>query len=144
MSYNEYMQVTSEQRQQLENFRIRLKLRLVVAYGSRVTGSMRKDSDLDIAVMAENKPDYELFKHVYGELSDIFKGVEVDVRFLNDADPLYMMQVVKNGLLLAGNQGAFDDLKVYTNRRYIDDGRKFFPFRDELLKEQQRRLRSQI
>lgn len=114
---------------------------LVIAFGSRVTKSEHKDSDLDIAVLTKTTPDYDVFQKVYASLSDIFKGENVDVRFLNEADPLFAMQVVKNGVLLYGDQDTYDDLKMITNRRYVDDGKKYFPMHEQLLIEQQKRLR---
>ncbi|MBI4130162.1 hypothetical protein HY468_02505, partial [Candidatus Roizmanbacteria bacterium] len=50
-------------------------------------------------------------------------------------------QVVKQGILLSGDKDYFDEFKMLANRRYIDDGVKYFPFRDQLLREQQKRLR---
>ncbi len=140
--YNKIMEISPQQQQGLDSLLYRFKLTLVIAYGSQVSTTQHKDSDLDIAVMVQSKPDYELFKNLYSELSTIFKGTEVDMHFLNEADPLYMMQVVKDGQLLAGTQDDFDDLKMLTNRRYVDDGIKYFPAREELLKVQQQRLRS--
>jgi predicted nucleotidyltransferase len=114
--------------------------KLVVLYGSKISGTSRSDSDFDVAVLSAKKPDYRLFNQLFADLSRIFKGENVDIRFLNQADPLYAMEVVKDGILLFGDQDEFDDLKVLVNKKYIDDGRKYFPFRDQLLKEQQNYL----
>lgn len=112
----------------------------VVAFGSAVRGEDRPGSDLDIAILTRQKPDYALFTKAFRSISDVFRGKNVDVRFLNDADPLFTMQVVRDGILLFGDRDAYDALRVLANRRYVDDGAKYFPFHNELLHEQQQRL----
>jgi predicted nucleotidyltransferase len=132
------MNLTGKQDKQLRKLAKQLKLKLVVLYGSKISGTSRSDSDFDVAVLSAKKPDYRLFNQLFADR--IFKGENVDIRFLNQADPLYAMEVVKDGILLFGDQDEFDDLKVLVNKKYIDDGRKYFPFRDQLLKEQQNYL----
>lgn len=64
---------------------------------------------------------------MFSEISDVFKGVNLDLRFLNGVDLLYAVQVVWDGALLAGDLEAFDDFRALTKRRYIDDGMTYFP-----------------
>lgn len=134
------MVINDKQDQLLKRLSRELKLKLVVLYGSKAGGITNEESDLDLAVMAETKPDLKLFNRLYRSLSEIFRGEKVDVRFLNDADPLFLMQVVKNGCLLAGSGADFIELKIQANRRYIDDGRKYFVYQDQLIKRQQQYL----
>lgn len=114
---------------------------LVVVYGSVVSGETHAESDVDLAIMTKDKPDGKLYQDLYRDLAPIFSGQPVDIRFMNDADPLFLMQVVKNGVLVYGDKDKFDDLKIYANRRYVDDGQKYFPYRELLLKENQELLR---
>ncbi|OGM27697.1 hypothetical protein A3D00_00375 [Candidatus Woesebacteria bacterium RIFCSPHIGHO2_02_FULL_38_9] len=136
------MEITSEQRKKIKEAAEKLHLKLIIFYGSKVEEHTNEESDFDIAVLTDKNPDYKSFKSIYSELSTIFGGENLDIRFLNDANPLFGMQVIKNGQLLYGSQNEFDNLKSYMNRRYIDDGKKYFPFHDQLLKSQQDRLRS--
>lgn len=138
------MQLSTQKKKRLEQIAEQLNLKLIIAYGSKAQGNARVDSDLDIAVLTKTIPDYGSFKAIYGELSSILSGENIDLRFLNDADPLFAMQVVKHGILLYGDENDFNDLKILVNRRYIDDGMKYFPFREQLLKEQQKRLKKFI
>jgi len=134
------MVINDKQDQLLKRLSRELKLKLVVLYGSKAGGVINQESDLDLAVMTETKPNLRLFNRLYHSLSEIFPGEAADVHFLNGADPLFLIQVVKNGCLLAGSRADFIELKIQTNRRYIDDGRKYFPYLEQLLKNQQKHL----
>lgn len=138
------MNVTAHQKEQLATVAREIGAIFIVEFGSAVRGEARPDSDLDIAILTRKTPDYRLFGEAYSRVSDIFRGKNVDVRFLNDADPLFTMQVVRDGVLLFGDQDAYDDLRMLTNRRYVDDGVKYFPMLDDLLKTQQQILQRSI
>lgn len=136
--------ITKNQQNTIDDIAEQLELELVVAFGSAAKGRARGDSDLDIAVLAKNRPDAALFRKLFDKLSTVFPSQNVDLRFLNEANPLFTMQVVKNGLLLSGGSDRFIEYKCLANRLYVDDGRKYFPFQKQLLKVQQRHLREAI
>ena len=132
--------MSERQRRTLEHIARDRRLDFIVAYGSRVSGRAHDDSDLDIAVLAEKDPDTDLFYTLFREASDVFPGCNVDLRFLNGADPLFSIQVVRDGVLLVGDQERYDDFRAFVNRRYIDDGMTYFPALDEHLTAQQEYL----
>lgn len=135
------MTITKDQRNTINDIAEQLELELVIAFGSAAKGYARGDSDLDIAVLTKKRPDAALFRRLFDELSTVFPSQNVDLRFLNEADPLFTMQVVKNGLLLSGSNDRFIEYKCLANRLYVDDGMKYFPFQEQLLELQQQRLR---
>lgn len=128
--------LTSNQKQKIVNLCRKFGLVFVVAFGSQISGKTHQESDLDLAVLAQKEPDYKAFKEIFSKLQDVFTGLDVDLRFLNSADPLFRLQVVKNGQLLYGNHSDFTSYKILTNRLYIDDGRKYFPYKELLIKRQ--------
>jgi len=134
------MKLTRKQKSKLSLIARHLGLRLVVVFGSKTRNEDSDQSDLDIAVLTNREPSYKLFTKMYHSFSDLFPGENLDVRFLNKSNPLFAIQVARDGALLYGEQEEFDEFRVMSNRRYIDDGRKYFPFRDQLLKEQQKVL----
>ncbi len=138
------MNVTAHQEEQLAAVAREIGAVFIVAFGSAVRGETRPDSDLDIAVMTGQEPDYPLFTTAFSRISDVFRGKNIDVRFINDADPLFTMQVVRDGILLFGDQDAYDDFRMLTNRRYVDEGTVYFPMHRAMLREQQERLEAMI
>jgi len=116
-------------------------LKFIVLFGSKARGQVQnKESDLDIAVFSNKKPDYELFRDLFSDLSDVFSKENVDLRFLNDADLLFRFNVVKDGKLLYGDKDAYQAYTLSTIRMYTDDLKKFAPFQDRLLELNQKRL----
>ena len=77
---------------------------IVAAYlfGSRATGRAREESDVDVAVLLDEKDSVARFERrlrLMTEVSDVC-GREADVIVLNDAPPILQHQVLKHGRLL--------------------------------------------
>ncbi len=98
------------------------KLTLVLAFGSRVRGEARPDSDLDIAVLAESG------SAVAGPakidllcaLASAFPGRNVDLVVLNRADPLLVKQIAAHCRLLYGSRRRAQEFYLYAVSRYQD------------------------
>lgn len=115
-----------------------------VVFGSAAKGTKTKESDFDLAVLTREKPSYQLFKNLFSEFSEVFKGENVDLRFLNEADPLFRFQVVKEGKLLYGHPQAYTDFKIYALKIFLDNGKKYFPYLERLLEKNQKALEAKI
>lgn len=125
-------------KKKIANISQKHKLVFAILFGSKARGEREnKESDLDIAVLSSQESDYDLFKKLFSDFSNIFRGYNVDVRFLNDTDLLFRFQVVKDGVLLYGDENKYFSYRLLTIRRYIDDGRKYFPIFDRMLRERQ-------
>lgn len=135
------MTFTRLQREAIRRIGKQLNLELAIAYGSRVKGTGRPDSDLDLAVQTPFHPTYEQFKLIFEAFSSVFPHTNLDVRFLNRSDPLYSFQVARDGRLLFGDTKTYSRFLETANRRYIDDGMTYFPALDQHLAMQQRRLK---
>lgn len=104
---------------------------IVVAYlhGSYAGGVERAESDIDIAMLFSQKPDFTTISRLQIELSEIVNK-EVDISVLNDASPIFARQVLEKGIeLFCGNErqkhefvikvlNEYDDLKY--SRRHIE------------------------
>jgi predicted nucleotidyltransferase len=97
-------------------------VRLLVAFGSRVTGSPppSPDSDLDLALLlksghAERSADL-LIRH----LPDFFPTYDVDLVFLNRADPLLRYEIMRESILLYGNMDEYAAYQVFSHRDLMD------------------------
>jgi len=110
----------------------------VILFGSKARlEKPNSETDIDIAVLTKSKPDYKLFGKLFSEFSDVFRGENVDVRFLNDSDLLFRHSVVRDGVLLYGSEKKYLEYKLLTIKRYVDDGRKYFPMLDRSIEVKQ-------
>lgn len=117
------------------------KLVFVVLFGSKARGErVNPETDLDIAVLTKKETSYKLYRNIYGDIANLFLGQNTDARFLNDADLLFCFNVVRDGVLLYGNEEDYMEYKLAIARRYVDDGKKYFPARDQFLLKRQREL----
>ena len=111
------IEIQAEQKQQLESIREKYKIRLILAFGSRMRGIVHQYSDLDIAVLYE---DEQNILDVAVELQKTFPDLEVDLVNLNHADPLLLNEVNKECQLIAGDETDFHNFRIHAFHRYQD------------------------
>lgn len=118
------MAVASADPSRLESLARKHGIRLLLQFGSTVTGSTHPRSDLDLAVLLDAYPES---LHAYGELAadlqQAFPGREIDLAIVNRADPLFLKQIAGGARLLYGSTSAFAELKIYAFKRYQDHQR---------------------
>jgi len=104
LSYNQRMNnavltvLPETQQEALKN----LGVVLLYVHGSVATGSARKDSDVDIAVLFDHTPadSVEATAGIVAALHGFEKEREMDVSILNEASPLLNQTVASQGKLL--------------------------------------------
>ncbi len=108
--------------------------KLVVLYGSAITGQMTEDSDIDIGILlnenkaSENFQEISFLAKLENELSKIFAGKvrEIDLSILNFASPLLKFQVARKGEpIYEENIGDFRNFQVKAMKEN-QDARKFY------------------
>ncbi len=105
----------------LERIARKYGIRLILQFGSTVTGPLHPASDVDIAVLLERPaPTLEEHAGLLHELQGLFPDREVDLAVLNRADPLFLKKVTESCRLLYGEPSALQRLKLYAFRRYQD------------------------
>ncbi len=122
MRYYKIMELTKEQKQALALVAKKYQLQLVLLFGSLSTGKARKESDADVAVLAEGKRimrSFGAFLELIEELSSIFKR-EVDLSLLNTANPLLLHKVSQQAELLFGSRKDFIKFRLHAFHRYND------------------------
>lgn len=96
-------------------------IRLLLQFGSTVSGQVHERSDVDIGVLLEKSP---LGLREYGDLDHdlhaLFPGRKLDLAILNHADPLFLKQVTDNCRLLHGSEAELRRLKLHAFKRYQD------------------------
>ncbi len=101
-------------------------VRLVLQFGSSVTGRGHARSDVDIAVLLEQPTvslaDYAQLLHA---VQRHFPDREVDFALINHADPLFLKKITDQCEILYGTMEELHRLKIYAFKRYQDHRRYF-------------------
>ncbi len=100
------------------------RIRLILQFGSTVSGSIHPRSDVDLAILLEQA---DLSFAEYGELvhqlQAHFPGREVDIAILNRADPLLLKQIADGCRRLFGSDAEFQRFRLLAFKRYVDHRR---------------------
>ncbi|PIS32173.1 hypothetical protein COT40_01425 [Candidatus Peregrinibacteria bacterium CG08_land_8_20_14_0_20_41_10] len=110
------------------------QLDLILLFGSRLTGKMHPESDLDLAFYSHKGLSTVKQDRLLNDLTKITQENKIDLIDLKKASFLLAMNIAKEGRVLFSRQkGLFDDLlgKIYLN--YMDFQR-FYRWRSELVK----------
>jgi predicted nucleotidyltransferase len=97
--------------------------RLLLQYGSTVSGRTHAASDVDVAVLFEGEASFDRLGGLMADLEAVFPGRDVDLGLLNHADPLFLKKVLEGARLLAGSARDLASLRLYAFRRYQDHRR---------------------
>jgi predicted nucleotidyltransferase len=95
--------------------------RLILQFGSTVSGKTHPGSDVDLAVLLAD-PNLSLQRHaeLLHELQSLRDDAEVDLVVLNRADPLLLKQVSDNCVRLFGSEREFQRFRLLAFKRYQD------------------------
>jgi len=112
---------TKEIRQRVGAIAKNHRLKLVLAFGSAASGATHDKSDVDIAVLAgEDDLSFEKLGDISIDLQQLFPDHELDLAVINHADPLFLKKIMEAPVLLYGENRAFNELKIFAFKRYID------------------------
>ncbi|PKL47869.1 MAG: toxin-antitoxin system toxin subunit [Nitrospira bacterium HGW-Nitrospira-1] len=93
---------------------------LLFIFGSSVKGYATPESDVDIAILFKQEPDFAAIKQIESDLSYALRH-EVDITALNNSSPVIRMQVLKSGILAVNKDKAvYNDFFVRTIKEYDD------------------------
>lgn len=115
------MQLSKKQETKLQSIGAAHRLKLMLAFGSRVRAASTAKSDLDIAVEFQSA-DYSTqeYSELLHELSTVFPGLEIDLAVLNHADPLFLKKVLEHAQVLYGAERDFQSLGRKSFHLYQD------------------------
>lgn len=106
---------------------------LAVIFGSVAKGSARKESDLDIAVMADRPLSASAKAALIDDLA-VATGRPVDLVDLRTAGEPLLGQILKNGQRILGSNGDYAELV----RRHVYAVEDFMPYVERMLAERRR------
>jgi predicted nucleotidyltransferase len=99
----------------------RFGIRVILQFGSTVTGTMHGGSDVDLAVQLETPAvSLETILEMQEALQSLFPGREVDLAILNRADPLFRKKIMEGCRILLGTSQDFARLRLYSFKTYQD------------------------
>jgi predicted nucleotidyltransferase len=98
---------------------------LAYLFGSHARGQAWAHSDVDVAVLLENRPDddhcFDMRLEVIGGLMDLLHTDDVDVLILNQAHPALRYAVLRDGILLfCRDRQAMIEFRVRALNEYLD------------------------
>lgn len=109
-------------------------IKFAVLHGSQATGSAGKNSDWDVAVLAEKKLDLndigDLRLHFAESLN--VPGEKIDIADLNSDSPLLRYRVAQKGRLIQGSRPDFIKFQILAWKDYLNN-EKFFVLRSRFL-----------
>lgn len=96
-------------------------IRMLLQFGSTVTGRVHAKSDVDLAVVLE-RPSSTIAARgaLVHDLQTLFPDSEIDLAILNHADPLFLKQVMDSCRLLYGTSAELRRLQLLAFKRYQD------------------------
>ena len=94
-------------------------IRLLVAFGSRVSGRPHAASDLDLAVLLDT-PGQDDPLGLLSDLQAVFPDCDVDVLWLHRADPLIGWHALRAPRLLYGDPADLARRQAYAWRRMVE------------------------
>ncbi len=93
---------------------------LAFIFGSFLEGRLTEDSDVDIAILFNERPDFDIYSEITDGISRITK-LKTDIVILNNSSPIIRMQVLKKGRVLKKvSERVYNDFFVRTVKEYDD------------------------
>lgn len=111
---------------------------IIFLFGSVLSDNFREDSDIDIGIYFESMR-YDK-NSVCDAVIDFFRTERIDVAFLNEASPLLLYQVVKNGKPMAyKSYPALVEFQLRCLKKYWETG-KLRKMKKQVLKDYLERI----
>ena len=109
---------------EIEAIAHKYRTRLILQFGSTVSGHTHPRSDVDIAVLLESA-NLSLHDHaeLLHDLQSLFADRDVDLVILNRADPLLLKQVSDRFVCLYGSERELQRFRLLAFKRYQDHRR---------------------
>lgn len=131
MLYDIVMIDTDKIKPQIKELSEKYGLKLVILFGSQVTGRTHKESDFDIAFTADKLMGLrETAEILFDFTKELKVGSNIELINLKNASPLLLKQIAMNSLIMYEKEPHLYNLfKIYAIKRYMEE-RKFLKFKD--------------
>jgi len=110
-----------ELKNNIESLARKYNLELVILFGSQASKKTHKQSDLDIAVLAENDLSGEDEWRVANEISLISGIKDVEIVNLKTASPILLKEITDNGInLYEKDSGLFSTQRMRAFKMFVE------------------------
>ena len=133
------MEIQTKQRQMAEKLIRKHGLGFAVIFGSQANGNARENSDLDIGILDPKPETYRRYGELFNDFSKIFKGINVDLRMIKGAEPVFLYNALCKGKFLAGEKQSFLSYQAFAYKNFIDS-KPLFDLKMKLLLKRQKVL----
>ncbi len=107
--------------QQLKSIAEQHGIRILLQFGSTVSGHVHPRSDADLAVLLDRPSlSSQEYADLLHDLQALFPDREVDLVLINQADPLLLKRITDSCYLLHGPVRRLQELRIYAFKRYQD------------------------
>jgi len=137
------MEIQAKQKKMAEEIVKKHGLGFAVIFGSQANGKARQDSDLDIGISDPKPETYRRQGELFNDFSNIFKGVNVDLRMIKGAEPVFLYNALCKGKFLAGNKQNFLNYQTFAYKNFVDS-KPLFDLKMKLLLKRQKVLNKKI
>ena len=102
---------------------IKHEIKMLLLYGSQVSGNTNAKSDVDLGLLLKN--DSYDFQEIIKDLMKVFKENTIDVAILNHGDPVLKFEIISNyKILFCQEDETFIEFYTNTIKQY-NDTKKF-------------------
>ena len=114
------MGMQKDQQNRIEQIGKAYNLDFIILHGSKVTGkTINPESDTDIAVYRKGGIKFEEELSLIGDFASIY-GDNVDVKTLHKKNSLFLYEVMRDSVLLYGNEDFYKDFFLMAYKKYHD------------------------
>lgn len=115
------MEFTQAQRERIEEIAKKYRLRMALLFGSRATGRTHKESDFDVAYLAEEPLGFEREYRLNYEFTLVFGSDRVDTADIRRASPLLLAAIFESPTVLFAEDGlVFPAYRAYAFKRFVE------------------------
>lgn len=137
------MTLTPEQIQMIISFlKSKMKLRLLILYGSYASGHATEKSDIDLAFLADDEIDvFESWYHWSSELASLMHVESIDLVNMKKIDTVFRFVIVSTGTVIFqdGNFDEYLDLAYTQYLQFNDDRREILEHYPEMFEKRHSR-----
>lgn len=115
------MEIVEKQKQKIAEIAKKYKLKLVLLFGSRVTGKTHKESDFDVAYLPAKNLSFDEECYLNVDFTGIFQNNEVDTVDMRRVPPLLLYGIFRKcQVLFAQDVLIFPTYRAYVFKKYVE------------------------